>query len=1515
MPNPFDQLGKFDPKETSNPFNNLDGRNLSGYVPEKRAVRTNFRITEDIEDDRKNLAKIEADNKNVFKLAAKTLNPINLAKASWDLTKEVVANPLESAKNAALGISNSLTLGATDYFQRKAFINAATKGEGAMTKEEAESVARNAILPEDPEQRAIRGGAEFAGYVVPYAATEKLAMTGLKFAAPAFVKNYARLSKFLVDAGVFNAVGQVEESFNGATPEERKQRAIIDTSAAGLFGIAGNIFRRLRGTPFQSPFEVKPVTNVNSLVPEGIVVSENTLKEGATARLAELTSKKFLRGNEAKELNFLKKNIENPDALYAYNSNPPKMDIPVGDAKTAMTIEFPSTRAVVDEGSAAVSKGAAKTAEEGAVSKINVATNDMEALQNYIKGSNNIDYKVVENLGKDARGNPIQARFEAKGGKDGRPVIYVSDKTTASNLAHEMGHYFDGNLTKSVDRKLSSLLPDYENNRPMIEDTLGSLAVERLGGQASSEAISREISSMASAIRKETDALSHVRRGESIASNSEKFADAVSEILTRSGAAEEAPILTSLLRHSERANTSKLFGESVAKELKSVQSRIPDNVVSVGDKTFELSGESKARYLQAKQTSDSYINAIKERNMGERGQSIIKGEGMKMAALKRELTGQYTATEIRNLTDKEASNYIGKNVNVEINGKVVPATIETRSAFGNVKVKMENGDVISVKTSAVTDPRSKEEVLKSILEKPEAKVYEPQTIKNVLENPPEKVKVVEKPVEKIVEKAPELERTPTGKKPDTAAIRAEKITTNAETEKFINESVIPKVEGKYRIGKGNADLIERSMGSELTEESFDRILKERFGNLSEDIVKAKRIMTDGATNLKEQLAGRSIQDLSGQELKDVMGDYSRLIETFEVYSGVRTELSNSFRSLGLGVSPGENDVLRTALETIQKAIGSEKDPFKIMQKAFKVQEKGPVAKYFEVWYPALLSGPKTSIRNIVGNASNITLQTFSKMFTKEGRGEFFTTVNAMIGSHKEALNKAIAVLKGDENILSKITEAPIIAEKTFSGKFAFLNKMEYVGRFLNAQDAYFSTVAREGEIAAIRKGAFDYGLKDKAIIDAVNEGVGQGYAQMATFRNQFEKTFVGEIGSKVASLKQSENAGVRTVANFLTPFVRTVANITDRRLDFVPILNLARTFGARDLYEQRAGRILTDVGFIEKMMGTGVSREAAISESARVKEIIIDRLRNQQMGRFYMGLTTMAAGIPLALNGRVTGTGPTSKNERDTLMASGWRPNSIIMPDGTALPYQNLLSPLASILSVLGNVNDAVRYKSDKSTVTDASVKGMMNFMRSELDQSFLSGISNLYDGMTGYKPATQVFSELASNAIPIPAAWTQTKDILFPERYIAKDFNDIIKNKLGITGDFFGTGLTEPLQPNLNAFGDQVKADLIYGLTPPIINSKKDDPVLNFMIENGISIGKPQLSTKIEGRRGEKRELTPEEYTRYVKNSGAKIYDALTRRVESGYFDRYRTAEAKKDAMDKIVSDIRSKEKSKIRY
>lgn len=1677
--NPFNNLGASPLEGQNNPFNNLEGKNMVGValppIPE-----THFAKYEKAKSAAA-VSTAEAEKANSFgSLALKTLSPTNIGNAAGDvvgkeifnMAKAVVTKPIETARHAALSLFDGMTLGALNYTLKKTLIDEALKS--GISNEEATRIAENILVPQDPGVRRVGQVVEFASMLVPYKATEKALTVGLRYAAPEFVAKYAKVADMLKTWGVFAGTGQVSESFVPPEQRDRVKRLAVDTALAGVFSGGGYVYRKISHTPFKSPFEITPTTNTNSLVPQSVTVSQDSLTEGATARIAELAKKSFLKEGERTELTFLRKNLTNPDELYRYNAAPPKADVPVPEAKTVATVETGPVDA----------KTGKATGE-----KINVATNDLPALQDYIKGSNNIDYKIAENLGKDAKGRDIQARHEFNP-TTGLHTIYTTEATTASNLAHELGHYFDTKLTASTE-KLSSMIPAFEKNRGAIEDTLGSFATERLGGNATAEQISKEIATTVQAINREVDVLSSIRRGELIKSPSEKFADAVSEILIKNDARQQAPVLTDLLRHSERMDTAKLFGESVAKETKAGASfsatpaKVPDNIMNVNGKTLELSGKALDEYKAAKAKFDSRMKLYEGKNDAG-AQASKKAIGMEFSAEKRRISGELTQTEINNAVKTERSNYIGKQVEVDINGKKVQATIESKPSYGNVKVKLEDGTVLSIKNSQISaDVRRVEDIIAKVTGREGVKPFDAtakavavaneapvadKAYKSIVDNggvtidtkgnvpdkgfayAPEKgtefsvakedftpahldefmakneqllakegnfiggwedggkiyldvsrvgeasaatleeaqkasqlgvfdlstlgtekngnitlgemkngvytktdeaINVYDKYAgqdsgaskvgsnagstevpggggqgqggatggEKV---APDLNRQPTGKKPDTTAIRAELVSTNADVETFINQKVLSKMTGEERISRSNADILKQAYDSNLTQDSFDKILKERVGNLPADVIKAKQIMADGAMALQGKLAGRNIAELSGQELKDTMSEYNRLVQTFEVFAGVRTEISNTFRSLGLGVAPGENDVLVNALETIQKAIGGETDPFKIMKKVIAVEQKGNIAKYFEIRYAAMLSGPKTQARNLVGNTANLATQVTARAFTKNGRREFMPMVRAIIDGNKEAYAKAAAVMKGDTAFLSKFVDQPMPADKMFTGKLAFLNKIEYVGRSLNAGDMYFKSLAGDAEIAAQRVGDFTYGLKSPELQKAVNEAVGNNFANKVTYRGAYEKTTVQELAKLVSSAKQVDNAFVKFLANQFTPFVKTIAKITDARIDLMPILNIPRTFeslGARKLWEDTSGKILKDAGLFNKLMEENIvngmssqeARAVAQSEVGRVQEIVIGRLKDQQRGRFYMGLSVLAAGAPLAVTGRITGSGPSNKRERDTLISTGWRPNSIIMPNGVALPYLNL-GPVSGALSLLGNISDAYKYN-DTGSSTENLMNAAFGYLRSEKDQSFLKGISDIYDGAFGYTTKTQMAYNMVISGIPIPAAWEQTKDIVFPERYDPKGFSETIKDKLGITGDFFGTGATTPLQPRLDAFGNQVKADLIYGLTPPILNSKTDDPVYNFMLKENIGIAKPTMGNKIQGRNGQSRPMTGAEYTTFVKESGQKMYDALQPRVASGYFDKFKTKEEKQKAVDSIIKDIRAREKAKIRF
>lgn len=1160
------------------------------------------------------------------------------------------------------------------------------------------------------------------------------------------------------------------------------------------------------------------------------VISSDALQEGAQRRIKELEALKNPTTEEKADLAFLKKNAQNVNALYEHQQNPPKQNVPVPNASSAMKVNIPVGAKDVP---------------------MNIASSDMEALQSFIKGSGEIDYRVVDRLGKDAAGQPIQARHEFNP-QTGRHTIYVTNETDAESLAHELGHYFDTSVTNST-RGLARILPDYVKNQEPIEDVLGAMAVKRLGGNATAEAVSAEIKNISESIQRETSALSAMRAGGKPATSaSEKFADGVSMVLTRPGSKEAAPTLTELLSAADKFDKLSLFGKDTGKAINDVHA-----------------SNAEPTLLSAKEPKAMKVYGVK-------GTDLSSEEGVTLAKNKTVAGKDAVALEVK----PGAKILSASEVPAEIQGDRT-ATMTYAKEHGFDLVGDDNGmNVVN---------------------------------KNVLSTPASQV--VEKPVTPRERKGPTLPREPTGHQPDTPAFRAEKITTDTELETFMNTKILSKLEGTERIGKTNDEIITRSFSSNLTEKSFDKILTERFGNLSEDVLAAKRLMTEKAGALSDQLAGRDISQLTATEMRDVMKNYQQTVEMFETFAGVRTELSNSFRTLGIAVNKGENDALRSALGDIQTAIGDNRDPFGVIKSMLKSREKGAVEYYFEVWYPSLLSGWKTSARNITGNASNLVFDTLSSLFTKTGRQELPARIDAIIKANKEGLNNASEVLKDKQFIDGKFYEAPAPEDKVFKGPFAFLNKVEYVGRFLNAQDAYFSNAFKRSEVAAQRVGDFSYGLENKEAAGAINDAVATAAGARGTFRNPYEKTLVGKFAQAVTSLKVGDVGASKVIANFIFPFVRTIANITDRQLDYLPLVNIQRTFFAHNLYEQRANRILADAGLgdmlkkdaIDGGMTLSQASQYANGEVSRVREQVISRLRNQQLGKFYMGMTAMAAGIPAAASGMISGTGPKGKNERAVLMKTGWRPNSVKVGD-TWLPYQNLALPMAAILSGLGNVHDAMAYGADNQTLLQGVQNGLAGFMRSETEQSFLSGLSTLFD--PDITPE-QKFSSFATNAIPIPALWTQTKDAILPERYDTKSIGESISTKIGTDFNVF-TG--KPLQPKLDAFGDPVKADLIYGLTPPVLNAVHDDPVLTFMQDNRAFIGKPQPSTQITGPDGSKRKISPDEYTKYVQTSGKAIYEEIHSEIQGGAFTGL-THEEIKNKLNSIAKQKRAEAKSQINY
>lgn len=674
-----------------------------------------------------------------------------------------------------------------------------------------------------------------------------------------------------------------------------------------------------------------------------------------------------------------------------------------------------------------------------------------------------------------------------------------------------------------------------------------------------------------------------------------------------------------------------------------------------------------------------------------------------------------------------------------------------------------------------------------------------------------------------------------------------------------------------RISKNNADIKDLARITGLTEE---QLIKAKPGSIanSETVTAARQLVLDKAQELMNYVKSVDMSVATPAQLKELRDNVVKLIAMQKTVAGFRTEASNVFRSLGIALQPGENATLAELGKTIKElglASGDDAAVFagNLAKKLelTKTQKIGQGA--LSTWYSAILSGPKTTVRNILSTGANILTDLASKAANPKQWTEIPAAVSGLFRGLKEGWGEAKNVLKGEAYNGKFAETGRALQPEVFTGKWkTYGSVVESVGRFLSAQDKFLSAGAREMERAAIG------GKLDAELSDAIS----RAYAESTVYHGLPK-------GNLIQAVREGAQAARRKfpLLKVIIPFVDTVANVLDRQFDYIPVFSELRL---RDsVLRQQAERIVKENGL-----------------AASATEVIIKRLRDQQIGRAVLGTAVSAAAVSLAAAGRISGTGPTNVNERNQLQETGWRPNSIKIGD-TWVPYANL-GPLAGIFSMAGNVYDKTHYDgAPNKDIVSLLGKGIVGWSQTQLNSSFLSGTADLLDVLKGGADPATYLKRLGVGLIPIPAAYTQTKDMLFRQQYETRGIQEQIALKLG---------LTENLQPKLNAFGQPMTADLIYGVTP--VGAKKD-PVYEFLISNDLIVAKPAAGAQysVPGQPPKtKTTLTPEEYTQYIRESGQEAYRLIKARMASL---EHVPDEEKKKQVQKIVDDVRTRIRFKI--
>lgn len=519
---------------------------------------------------------------------------------------------------------------------------------------------------------------------------------------------------------------------------------------------------------------------------------------------------------------------------------------------------------------------------------------------------------------------------------------------------------------------------------------------------------------------------------------------------------------------------------------------------------------------------------------------------------------------------------------------------------------------------------------------------------------------------------------------------------------------------------------------------------------------------------------------------------------------------------------------------------------------------------YEYWIMAILSGPKTHLVNAMSNTGVIIgnvveRATAAKIGQLRGTmdpveaAEAGAMLQGLFGAIPDAVRYAgkafgsgssgygigkietrggrsisTEALGNTRNVsFNKAVNMPLISH----GINAFGSVMSVPGRALMGADEFFKTINYRMEVhaAAARQSAQDVRAgrltpdQQKArmvdyILDPAEETMerARDFAQYSTFTND-----AGRVAAAFHKLRHHV-PGVR----YVVPFLNTPANILRFAAERSP-----------------AGALLGDVR--ADIRAGGARADMALAK---------------------MGLGSMALWMAFdaALNGRLTGSGPGHKGQKDALRRTGWMPNAIRVGD-RFFSYSRM-DPYGMLFGVAGNLAEmALSSDIDPGEDVDEVIYGSIGAIgQTMMDKAYVQGLSDLFTAMAEpERRAARYLENLAGSFVP--AIVREAETFVDPVLRRNTDTLETIKSRIpGLSGDLAPVhdlwGKEKDMSSGLGKFYDALS---------PIYSSKLEpEPIDLELLRIGYAPGMPSSTITEEGERFVLKNR-PEVYERYVVLQG----------------------------------------------
>ena len=519
------------------------------------------------------------------------------------------------------------------------------------------------------------------------------------------------------------------------------------------------------------------------------------------------------------------------------------------------------------------------------------------------------------------------------------------------------------------------------------------------------------------------------------------------------------------------------------------------------------------------------------------------------------------------------------------------------------------------------------------------------------------------------------------------------------------------------------------------------------------------------------------------------------------------------------------------------------------------------------------------------------------------------TYNSVIANEAKARMEARYVMLKQGLTAEQATQkADEIFSRTSGGMKAIqkqVNDEESLGQFgtlagLTPDTKEYKSQKRKIEAGKNRR--FNQ-LRERYVIEQA--GIGQdGITKMREFAQK--ATFNGQPKGSIGYLMDAVIGNIAGKIPILTPFAafpRTIANIVNSSIDYTP-------YG----WLRANGFSIGNV--------SGAIRDSSYKYTKPEKgSVEYYQLRSKAL----YGSIVMASIIGLAIKDRdkdwdeaffaVTGRGPSDRNKREQLRATGWTENTVkigsIRFKHTDFPGLNLL------FGALATVSDAYRYEDlDEATLDNVMFTSALSVANSVVDKNLLSGAKTLFDAVSDRGSAADRAKRVLSSYTgaylnPGIARWlSQTIPVSADGKIRVVDTKTqnatMFGWLIGQTPIAVYTGA-----PMLNRLGEEVRnypwsaTTKRFGFIPDV----KPHPVITPLVQEGLVIPGISAASKITVfKRGvaEKRRLQGgEEFYQFSKYNGEYMGRVLTASRAKSLAS---LARENKDLAQKELNDLATK-------